>query len=248
MRGVIFNLESKYAHFRKIYTNSSSLTYSVPPRTTLQGIIAAILGYERDSYYEMLNSSRVHIGVRKNCPTYTMTHTVNYIKAVSPGELVRPKAHTQIPVEILAAETQVSYRVYVTGDNFSDIDTLIRRIKHEKCVFPPTMGTAFFLADVCFIAEVNFERYKTNETVPISTVINTDIVEKLDINIMKEGQCEISLYKEKMPRDFGEDRTLYPSVPYFVETNGNPIYVKLKDEEVCWKVKYGQEEEFVVFM
>ena len=43
----------------------------------------------------------------------------------------------------------------------------------------PTMGTAFFLADVCFIAEVNFERYKTNETVPISTVINTDIVENL---------------------------------------------------------------------
>ena len=65
MRGVIFDIESKYAHFRKVYTNSSSLTYSVPPRTTLEGIIAAILGYERDTYYKMLDSSSVNIAVKK---------------------------------------------------------------------------------------------------------------------------------------------------------------------------------------
>ena len=203
MRGVIFDIESKYAHFRKVYTNSSSLTYSVPPRTTLEGIIAAILGYERDTYYKMLDSSSVNIAVKKNCPTYTMTHTLNYIKAVSPGELVKPKKHTQIPVEILAAEANVSYRVYVAGDSFEDLETLIRRIKHEKYVFPPTMGTAFFLADISFVAEADFKdilqmkQYRSQQLL-------TQNCRKLDLGIAMDSRHEMSLYKEKMPKDFGE--------------------------------------------
>jgi|LFRM01.1.fsa_nt_gb CRISPR-associated protein Cas5h len=248
MRGVIFDIESKYAHFRKVYTNSSSLTYSVPPRTTLEGIIAAILGYERDTYYKMLDSSSVNIAVKKNCPTYTMTHTLNYIKAVSPGELVKPKKHTQIPVEILAAEANVSYRVYVAGDSFEDLETLIRRIKHEKYVFPPTMGTAFFLADISFVAEADFKRYFTDETVPIATVINTELVDKLDLGIAMDSRHEMSLYKEKMPKDFGEGRILQPAVSYFVETSGKPIYAKLKEGVSCWKVSYGKMEEVIVFL
>ena len=112
MRGVVFDIEGNFAHFRKIYTNSSSLSYTVPPRTTIQGIIAAILGYERDSYYSYMDEN-LNISVKKNYPTYKMTQTLNYIKAESTGELVRPKNHTQIPFEVISAKPKVSYRIYV---------------------------------------------------------------------------------------------------------------------------------------
>ena len=72
MRGVIFDIEGKFAHFRKIYTNSSSLSYLVPPRTTVQGIIAAMLGYERILLHQV---DRDVFIVEKNYPTYMMTHT-----------------------------------------------------------------------------------------------------------------------------------------------------------------------------
>lgn len=65
MKIIIFELWGKFAHFRKFYTNSSSLSYSVPPRTTIEGIIAAILGYERDSYYEKFNPDNLYVAVRK---------------------------------------------------------------------------------------------------------------------------------------------------------------------------------------
>ena len=48
---LVFDISGKFAHFRKYYTNSSSLTYLVPPRTSIYGLIAGILGLERDSYY-----------------------------------------------------------------------------------------------------------------------------------------------------------------------------------------------------
>lgn len=52
---ISFDLCGKFAHFRKFYSTSSALSYSIPPKTTLQGLVAAILGLERDSYYELFD-------------------------------------------------------------------------------------------------------------------------------------------------------------------------------------------------
>jgi CRISPR-associated protein Cas5h len=240
VRGVIFDIEGKFAHFRKIYTNSSSLSYLVPPRTTVQGIIAAMLGYERDSYYTKLDRD-VFIAVKKNYPTYMMTHTLNYIKAVSTGELSEPKEHTQIPFEVIASKQKVSYRVYVGCDSFSDMEILINRLKSNKYVFPPTLGTAFFLADVEFVSEVDFKKVKVDEYVPISTVINSNAVCELKMD-------EMVLFKEKMPRAFGDDRTIKPAESYFIESKGKPVNIKLSPEYSCWLAEYCGNKEYVMFM
>ena len=54
MKIIVFDIKGKFAHFRKFYTNSSSLTYGIPPRTAICGILAAILGLERDSIMKSL--------------------------------------------------------------------------------------------------------------------------------------------------------------------------------------------------
>jgi len=240
VRGVVFDIEGKYAHFRKIYTNSSSLSYTVPPRTTIQGIIAAILGYERDSYYSCMDSS-LYISVRKNSSTYKMTQTLNYIRAESASDFTKPKNHTQIPFEVITSKQNVSYRIYVGGDEFSDMHTLIERLKSERYVFPPTLGTAFFLADITFVSEVQFEKCESYTFIPISSVVKAKAVEDIKLE-------EMSLLKEKMPRAFGENRILKLMESYFIEDNCGNITVKLKKEFPYWKVNYGQKEEFIVFM
>lgn len=240
MKGVVFDIEGRFAHFRKIYTNSSSLSYTVPPRTTIQGIIAAILGYERDSYYSYMDST-LHVAVKKNNPTYKMTQTLNYIKAESTGELYRPKNHTQVPFEVITSNPNVSYRIYVGGDMFSDMDILVQRLKEGRYVFPPTLGTAFFLADIKYISEVQFEKCGCNTFTPISSVVTAEAVEEIKLE-------EIALIKEKMPRAFGDDRTLRAMESYYIEDNCRRITVKLKNEFPCWNISYGENEEFIIFM
>lgn len=240
MRGVVFDISGKFAHFRKIYTNSSSLSYTVPPRTTIQGIIAAILGYERDSYYTYMDSN-LNVSVKKNNPTYKMTQTLNYIRAESPNDFSRPKNHTQIPFEVVSSKSNVSYRIYAGGDSFRDMDVLIRRLKEERCVFPPTLGTAFFLADVNFVAEVEFEKCESSTFIPVSSVIKADAVEEIKLE-------EMALLKEKMPRAFREDRALKTMESYYIEDNCGKIEVKLKKEFHCWKINWDGTEEFIVFM
>jgi CRISPR-associated protein Cas5h len=75
---IIFEISGKFAHFRKFYTNSSSLSYSVPSRTTVEGIIAAILGLERDTYYEKLSLDNCKIAIEKVNKTRKINQSLNY--------------------------------------------------------------------------------------------------------------------------------------------------------------------------
>jgi len=240
VKGLVFDIESRFAHFRKVYTNSSSLSYTVPPRTTIHGIIAAVLGYERDSYYSHMDAN-LYVSVKKNNPTYKMTQTLNYIKAESASELIKPKNHTQVPFEVITSIPNVSYRIYAGGDSFSDMDILIERLKQERYVFPPTLGTAFFLADIKFVSEVWFEKHTSSDYTPISSVVIADAVNELKLE-------EMSLIKEKMPRAFGENRTLRAMESYYIEDNCRMITAKLKNSSPCWRTSYGENEEFIVFM
>jgi CRISPR-associated protein Cas5, N-terminal domain len=64
-------LRGRMAHFRKVYSNSTSLSYYFPPRTTVLGIVAAALGLPRDSYYDKLN--QLNVGVSAVTPLRKLT-------------------------------------------------------------------------------------------------------------------------------------------------------------------------------
>ena len=49
---IIFDIWGDYAHFKKPYTTTSPLTYSIPSRTALTGIIGAIMGIRKDKNNE----------------------------------------------------------------------------------------------------------------------------------------------------------------------------------------------------
>ena len=63
MKLLIFDIIGKFAHFRKYYSNSSALSFGAPPRTTICGMVAAILGMEKDSYYSIMNLEKCKIAV-----------------------------------------------------------------------------------------------------------------------------------------------------------------------------------------
>ena len=45
---LIFDISSEFGHFRKYNTTTSPLSYSIPTRTAVAGILGAILGMERE--------------------------------------------------------------------------------------------------------------------------------------------------------------------------------------------------------
>lgn len=237
MKGVVFDISGEFAHFRKFYTNSSSLSHSVPPRTTIMGLIAGMLGKERDTYYEELSSKNLKIALKKNGGTRPLTQTLNYLKAGSVGDLRCPKAHTQIPVEILRGQDgRVSYRIVAVAED-GVVEELEQRIAEKRFVFPPTLGTSFFQADVDFVTVAEAVERVADGPVVIDSVIPVDFVESLSL-------ADNRVIREKMARDFTKERGVLKARPYLVEEKGQPLVVTLKEGKTYWDVA-GQ---YVVFM
>lgn len=78
-----FTVTGKLAHFRKYYANNTALSFSIPPRTTLMGIVASVMGWEKDSYYELLSAKNIRFGVRTLTPLKKSFHRVNFLRIKS---------------------------------------------------------------------------------------------------------------------------------------------------------------------
>lgn len=222
MKMIIFELWGKFAHFRKFYTNSSSLSYSVPPRTTIEGIIAALLGYDRDSYYELLNADNLHVAVKKLGRSRKVMQSINYMKATSSGELNLPKEHTQIPLELLVGNNNIRYRFYVTHEDEQVLGEISERILKNRPVFPLYFGSAPFSCYIDYIDKLEWTWNENAEYELISTVINNDKIQEIDI-INIEGH----LMRERMPRDFGKGRVIKEVTTYVYEDEGRPLRAKI---------------------
>ena len=64
-RVLCFELFGDYAQFRKFFANMSPLSFSIPPRTVLTGIIGAILGIAKNcnpEYFDYENTCAQTVG------------------------------------------------------------------------------------------------------------------------------------------------------------------------------------------
>ena len=238
MTMIIFELWGKFAHFRKFYTNSSSLSYSVPPRTTIEGIIAALLGYDRDSYYELLNADNLHVAVKKMGRSRKIMQSINYMKATSSGELNSPKEHTQIPFELLVGDNNIRYRFYVTHEDEEVLEVIYERISRNRPVFPLYFGSAPFSCYIDYIDKLEWEWSQSDEYESISTVINNDKIQEIDIKNSRGY-----LIKERMPRDFNQDRVIKEVTTYIYEEEGKLLRAKIDGKYV--KLSNGENIVFL---
>ncbi|MCP4221230.1 MAG: CRISPR-associated protein Cas5, partial [bacterium] len=117
-----FQVSGKFAHFRKFYTNASSLSYIIPPRTAVIGLLASILKIPRDGYYDIFNPDECKISVavapgtviKKSTRSVNMIHD-SYFTFLLKGTGKVKGQHTQCKMELLSAPPghNIGYNIYV---------------------------------------------------------------------------------------------------------------------------------------
>lgn len=103
---LVFDIKGPMAHFRKYYTNSSSLSYLFPPRTVVVGLIAGLLGLpsERhtnekgDIYYEKFDGKSCLVAISLRSKVRRIMQTVNYSFTKTDGKKIDFSKHSQIPL------------------------------------------------------------------------------------------------------------------------------------------------------
>lgn len=237
---LVFDIWGDYAHFRKFYTTSSPLSFSIPPRTAISGLIGAIIGLQKEDYLRHFSKNQAQIGVRLLAPVKKTRLGINHINTKDNNwTLIRKKGHeprTQIRTEFLK---DPKYRVYVYHKDKSIYNNLHDYLRAHKSVYTPCLGLSELISNFSFVGEYSLKEFNESETLIASAVPVSNLLGHSDSITFEAGK---KYYKERIPIEMTPERivTEYGEVIY--EAEGKPIKVKLKR---FWELEYGERIVFL---
>jgi len=215
---VVFDIWGDYAHFKKIETTTSPMTYSIPTGTVLAGLVAGMMGYRRDSYYNDFSRENIEYGVKLiNSVKKTRVNQNLINTANSPYFNLHNKDNprTQIPYEYLS---KPRYRIYLGLKNEEIFSDLTDNLREHKTTFTPFLGLSEHIANFEFIGEFDFPK-KFEDEGEIDSVLPK---QRVDINLkgVKEGMRWIV---EKIPLYMNEERIVEEYTEVILDSNGSAI-------------------------
>ncbi len=235
MNLLAFDWKGVFAHFRQLDTNSSSLSYSLPPPTVIAGTVAGVLSLERDSYYGLFTRDRLKMCVQIRTRPRKIMQTVNYAKVKTWTELYRPlgSEHTQIPMELLVAESfpagVLHYRIFLWCRDDEVFALLKESFEGNRCPHVPFMGSAPFFSWLEWPGpvEVLAEIPPGTETV-VDGAVDLDLVEPYSIVLDPDEGDPPAYFREHMRREFLPGREPGPLVDVIWEKNRGKVRAKFK--------------------
>lgn len=241
-----FKISGKMAHFRKYYANNTAFSFSIPPRTTIMGIVAAAMGWAKDSYYEDLASENIQIGVRVLNPLKKSFHRLNFLSIKSTGDMAKNWSSDfrgeggpiQTPFEVITAwdlaKADVAYQFFIKASNRGDAiyNSIKAHFLEKQPIYNITLGTANFTANLS-----NIEIFKDNQIdmrsaddyVQIHSAVPVELVE--DLKFDKEEFQNYNFVEEDMlPGDFiaNGNREVRKMNRLLFSITPHPLRVKLK--------------------
>lgn len=235
MEILTFDISGKFAHFRKFYSSSTALSFSIPPRTTIIGILAAILGKEKESYYEEFASDKIRIGIAVKSKLKKSFHRLNHLMIKGPADFRGAKPHIQTPFEVVSPEDiasgLISYTIFISyfDNGLPLFNELKGKISSNDNTFPVSFGIAPFSAQVhnfnLFVEQDIQQKEVQNEIISFDSAVNSETV--LELFYDKENISEFMIEDEIMPADFkaNYDRELSKMNKVLFIDGGNKLRV-----------------------
>jgi len=229
---LVFDIWGDYAHFRKIETTTSPLTYFIPTGTSLSGIISAILGQMRDSYYGLFSPGNAKLAIRVLNPLKKIRININLIKTDEGFFLwdIRNTPRSPTPFEFIK---EPKYRIYVWLKDKEMREKLKEFLQNHQSFYTPYLGISELIANFNFVGE--FDVYKkSGKKEEIHTVVRKDR-SKL---ILEEDKKYV---KERIPIFMDSNRVVQEYADVFFKVDAESLKVK----DVAF---YKIGEENVIFL
>ena len=219
MKLLAFDIWGDYGYFRRGYTSTSTITFPFPSRTTVSGLIAGILGLEKDSYHDIFNEDNSKIGLRILNPIKKININLNYINTKEGFSLsdIKSDPRVQVQAEFLK---DVKYRIYVSLEDNELMEELFSNLSEHKSVYTPCLGISECIANFKLAYDDIFELDVVNDhNVDINSVI---LQTTGDLIIEPDRKYGIV----KSPGFMNSERVVSKFLEYYYEENGNTIKLK----------------------
>ena len=231
-RLIVFELSGEYGHFRKFNTTTSPLTYPIPTRTALTGLLGAVLGVERETgpgrfpahvvpVQELFSQANCDLTVQLIAPVRKVSMGFNLLDTGNSFFEIRKSGRTQIEFELLKNPV---FRVFVRLENSALFDQLAERLLNRNHHFTPYLGLSQFTATLQNASVTQgVVRLATTGYVPIQSVVNlSQLMDKRPIEFDREAHY----YVETMPIELSRDRVVTRYGEVLVNADGGAVSVR----------------------
>ncbi|WP_169975689.1 MULTISPECIES: CRISPR-associated protein Cas5 [unclassified Campylobacter] len=225
---VAFRLVGDYAHFSHPATIYSSLTYPVPPKTSIMGFLGAIIGEKE--YYKLNN---IRYSVKVNNQISKKSFVFNGIKFALSSNMHIKEGYQD------SSEKKQFYRELIKNPDYTiflDLKNLderykeliIKNIKEHKSVFTPYLGINFCIADFEYMDVKNYSLVEEKES-------EIDTFGVLDDFIFDPQNYDVKLTTARMACSCEEFRVFKDFKDFIVKIKGEKR-IKSKNNGNIYKI------------
>lgn len=165
-----FDISAQYGHFKVIYATTSALTYPLPSKTAIYGLVGNIIGLSNkgNEYLKSFEEGKCRIAIQVLNPISTQRININWSAS--------PCAIKQRKPTLVEHLSNPAYRVYFSHEDDSLYQSLKKHLENHTSVYTPCMGLAYLLANFEFRKEYRIEE-KAGTEIDIHSIIPMSVFE-----------------------------------------------------------------------
>jgi CRISPR-associated protein Cas5h len=235
---VIFDASSSFGYFRKSFTTTNSLSHNLIPRSTVEGLIGAILGLSSSEYPDLLQNSKIAVQILSEVRKINFKQKAIHPDwlATIPRYLENKPITKQVPFSVpVSIELLVNpkYRIFFDGGKIN-VD-LANMLRSKKSHYTPYLGSSSMICSTRFVGEFEYGRSRKKEEVLSSVISFSDEIPKISLNngtkfAIEEG-LPIHIDKDRIPH--GTYNAIYSPNAGKIPLSENEIYsVNIRNEIV----------------
>lgn len=221
-----------WGHFRRVEGNVVKQTYRVMPRTTVAGLLAAVLGIERDGYYDLFAPDQSAIAIEPAAELRTVNMPVNALSTADENLQSlngRGKISVKLPdptdlrqqhnYEVLV---DPAYRIDIAMADGDVYEQLRETLSEGKSHYVPSLGLSEHLAEIEYHGEFDVQEGPSGGKVDVESAAPNAVD---DVQLSEKTRVGIEESPGFMTADSG-GRTTTEFVGYVYNPDGGPVTVR----------------------
>ncbi|MDL0134574.1 type I-B CRISPR-associated protein Cas5b [Halobacterium salinarum] len=233
-----FTVRGPWGHFRRVEGNVVKQTYRIIPRTTVAGLLAAVLGIGRDKYYELFASDSSAVAVEPvrdlrtlNMPMNTLSTADESMQSLnSHGKLSvklpdPSKPRQQHNYEVLV---EPAYRIDVALADDARYRELRSHLEAGTSHYVPSLGLSEHLAQIDYHGEFEVKPAPDDGVVSVDSAV-PDAVDSVVPG--PETRCQVEQSPAFMTAD-ERGRTTRSFTTYAYNPDTGPLSVQDIDASI----------------
>lgn len=231
-RCLSITVRGPWGHFRRVEGNVVKQTYRVIPRTTVAGLLAAVMGIERDGYYDLFSPERSAVAIEPIRELRTLNMPMNTLSTAA-GDLQSLNGRGKISVKLpdpTHPRQQHNYEVLVEPAYRLDIaladeeryTQLREMLATGRSYYVPSLGLSEHLAELEFHGEFPINEGPNDGVVTVESVVPNAVD---DIVPDRDTRCGIEESPAFMTADSG-GRTTTEFTAYAYSPDAEPLAVQ----------------------